>query len=108
MNVIAFAVALFRVSAEVATDLGKDRRKVPDRECPNTSAAVLCSAGQPYTQIVSELSASSNVLHGALRLVMPVDVIITYRYRVKDKTSAKQLPHAGAVTCALNGCCATA
>jgi hypothetical protein len=39
-------------------------------------------------QIMSDTSASSDVLHGALRPVICLDVIITYRHRVKDKTSA--------------------
>jgi hypothetical protein len=70
----------------VATDLGKDRGKVPDRECRNNAAPIFCNEGQMYMQIVSDMSASSNVLHGALRPVMCLDVITTYRYRVKDKT----------------------
>ena len=57
---------------------------------------------------INYVSACSDVLHSALGPISCMGVIITFRYRVKDKTSAKHLRRmSGAVNFAWNYCCAT-
>jgi putative transposase len=57
---------------------------------------------------VNGVSSGSYVWHRTIRPITSVDVIITYRYRVKDKTSGKYLRRmSSAVNYAWNYCCAT-
>jgi putative transposase len=108
MDVIVLAVALFEFGAEVTADLGEDRGQIFDGRLRKHIATVFCYKDQMRVNAVNDVSAGADILHVALRPIRCVGMILTYRCRVKDKTSAKHLRRmASAVNFAWNYCCAT-
>jgi putative transposase len=108
VNVVVLAVAFLQLGSEVATHFGEDHRKVFDRRCRQHIASVFRAKDQVRMNAIDNVSAGSDVLHDAVRPIMSEDMILTYRFRVKDKTSAKNLRRmASAVNYAWNYCCAT-
>lgn len=108
MDVIVLAITFLQLGTEVATDLGKDRREILNCQSGKNISPVLCYEDQMRINAVNDVPTSADILHVALRPIKYLGMILTYRYRVKDKTSAKHLRRmSGAVNFAWNFCCAT-
>src|SRR6202162_6692400 len=91
MDVIVLAVAFLQLGAEVVADLGENRREVLDRQSRKDLTPVFCDKDQMDVKAVNDVPSGADILHIAIRPITCLGMILTYRYRVKDKTSAKHL-----------------
>ncbi len=108
MDVIVLAVAFLQLGAEVVADLGENRREVLDRQSRQDLTPVFCDKDQMDVKAVNDVPSGADILHIPIRPITSLGLILTYRYRVKDKTSAKHLRRmSGAVNFAWNYCAAT-
>ena len=108
VNVVVLPAALLQFRPKVPADPAEDGSQVAYGKFGENVSPVLGYKDQMNVHVKNNVSTGSNVLHGTIRPSISAGVIITFRYRVKDKTSAKHLRRmSGAVNYAWNYCCAT-
>src|ERR1700693_139572 len=78
-------VAFLQLGAEVVADLGENRREVLDRQSRKDLTPVFCDKDQMDVKAVNDVPSGADILHIAIRPINSLGMILTYRYRVKDK-----------------------